>query len=169
MKKSVFLFLCLVATGCKKYDISVSQHVINRNYLASTHINSPDPCQECPPEGEMLCVEWVVPRELLSKGPTLEIDVIYKNYQTAHFSYPIKERRGYATYYLLNKNFCEKRGFLTYKAELVTEEGEVYRKWVHQLWVNLITLEEIDSCSSASDNNSSVIDHPIQGSVMETP
>jgi hypothetical protein len=31
---------------------------------------------------------------------------------------------------------------LTYSAEIMTPDHHVYREWKHQLWANLITLDE---------------------------
>ncbi len=162
---SVFLFLC----ACQKYEVSVSQHLVNRDYLASTHAGTPDPRQACPPMGQMLAASWVVPTDLLQQDPYLQLHVIYKNYTEEIFTYPIETKRGYITYFLTNDEFFEKKGILTYKAEIITENGEVYREWKHQLWVNLIKLDEVESSSSPQDSNSSVVDQPMQGSVMETP
>ncbi len=161
--------LLLLLSSCQKYEVSVSQHLINRDYLASTHAATPDPRQACPPMGEMLSANWILPTCLLEEEPSLKLHVIYKNYTEEIFTYPIENKRGYVTYFLINDDFFEKKGILTYKAEIITEEGEIYREWKHQLWVNLITLEELEINSSAMDSSSSVVDHPIQGSVIETP
>ncbi len=167
MYKSFFL-LFLFLVGCKKYDLSVSQHLINREYLASTHVGTPDPCQECPPTGDMLSVEWVIPRELLGENPEVVLHILFKNYTEETLYFPIKERASYVTYYLLDDDYEEKEGIFAYKAEIVTEDGEIYREWKHQLWVNLITLEEMEE-ESTEQSNSCVSDQPMQESVMETP
>ncbi len=49
---------------------------------------------------------------------------------------------GWVTYQLLNEEYNAVDGILTYKAEIITEDGEVFCDWKHQLWVNLITLKE---------------------------
>lgn len=51
---------------------------------------------------------------------------------------------GWVTYKLFNEEYDKTGGILTYKAEIVTEDGTVYREWKHQLWVNLIQIESDD-------------------------
>jgi hypothetical protein len=43
---------------------------------------------------------------------------------------------------LLNEEYEKSGGILTYKAQILTQEGEVFREWRHQLWVNLIQVSD---------------------------
>jgi hypothetical protein len=87
-------------------------------------------------------MSWHVPNTILCQNPYVRLHLIYWDYTEAEFCYPITSRLGYANYTLLNSEFCAKKGVLTYSAEIVTECGEIYKEWKHQLWVNLIRLDQ---------------------------
>lgn len=166
MKRAWILGLLLLVS-CEKYYVCVKQISIGPSYLASTHVATPDPRQAHPPEGQKLFIDWVIPEDILEKSPKMVVYLLYKDHTQKELSYPIKYQRGYEVYSLLNEEFKKTHGLLTYRAEIVTEDGEIYKDWKHQLWVNLITLEDISS--SASSMSSSVSDQSMQGSVIDTP
>lgn len=128
--------------GCRRYDFSISQQIINRDYLASSHVNTPDPRLCCPPCGRSLIMSWHIPKEIFLRSARIELDVIYWNYTEGHFTYPIEYQKGYVLYTLVGEEYEEKQGLLTYRARLVTEDGYVYRNWTQQLWVDLIHFDE---------------------------
>ncbi len=145
MKKCrVFLFLALilVASSCQKYYLTIYQERVDKDSLASTYVGSPDPRQKNPPKGQELILEWQIPKEVLDKKPSIHLQIIYKDYSEAQKIYPITHKTGYVVYTLVGKEFKKTKGLLAYKAELQTEDGEVFRVWQHQLWVNIIRLEE---------------------------
>lgn len=155
--------------GCSQYGISVNQIVVNRNYLASTHVGTPDPRQECPPEGQLLNIIWRISSEVLRQDPQLHLHVIYWDYTEEEFIYPIAQRIGSENYFLLDDEYCEKNGILTYMAEIIGDDGCIYYEWKHQLWVNLIQIEdEPQSIESASLTSSTVESQSMQGSVIDT-
>jgi len=133
-----YLFL----TGCHHHHLSICQQTIDPSYLASMHVNTPDPRQNNPPFGQQLIIEWVVPKSTLMESPELVLNVIYWDYTQETVRFPIKKRAGYRLFPLLREKFEEKKGFLTYKAEIVDKEGRIFKEWKHQLWVKLITFDE---------------------------
>ncbi|MBS0615427.1 MAG: hypothetical protein JSR58_02615 [Verrucomicrobia bacterium] len=135
----VLLFLLLV--GCEKHYISVRQMQIGPDYLASAHIGSPDPRRADPPIGEKLVIDWSVPPDILTQNPKIVLHLIFRNHTEKFEFIPIHHKMGFEVYSLLRKEFHEKQGLLTYRAEIVTQDGHIYRDWKHQLWVNLITLD----------------------------
>lgn len=139
---------------------------VDSTYLASTHVGTPDPRKANPPLGQKLIIDWTVPPELLTQDPKILLTLIYKNHTQEERTYAISARSGTEVYSLLNKEFEEREGLLTYRAEIVAG-GEVYKEWKHQLWVNLLTFEE-ETTASAASTSSSVVSQPMQGSVMET-
>lgn len=165
---SFFLLLCLLSAGCSKYYLTVDQQWVDGNYLASTHARTPDPRQSNPPLGQMLVFDWWVPNKIFKQKPYILVDLIFWDYTTKQVRIPIEKRLSYATYKLLNEEYAKTGGILTYKAEIVTEEGAIYREWKHQLWVKLITIDD-EKREEASETNSSVIPQSKQGSVIETP
>ena len=145
VKKFSFLsLLCLLfLTGCDKYYLSLRQIPIDATYLASSHVGTPDPRQANPPHGQKIVLQWAVPPELLQKNPQIVFRVIYNNHTEKTFVYPIESRMGYEVYSLLNQDYDAVGGILTYRADIMTPDKNIYREWKHQLWVNLITLEEV--------------------------
>jgi hypothetical protein len=137
-----FASMLLLCGSCQKYYISISQDRITRDFLASTQAKTPDPRQKNPPLGERLVVEWQLPRDLLEQDPILRLHVIYKNYTEDFFEYPISHRIDYVVCKLLNKEYEEKKGILTYEAQVVTKDGSIFRDWKHQLFAKLITLPQ---------------------------
>ena len=72
----------------------------------------------------------------------LELEVLYRDYSQETFIYPVDRRRGVVTYSLLNKEYIEKGGFLTYKSTIVDSNGQVVKEWKQMRWVEPIKLEE---------------------------
>jgi len=131
----------LILPGCRQYYLSVCQEWVDVRYLASTHMKTPDPRQEHPPIGQMLILDWRVPKEVLKKKPEVVLDLILWDYSTRQIRIPVTRRMNFATYRLFDEEYEKTGGILTYKAEILTEDGAVFREWKHQLWVNLITVK----------------------------
>ena len=144
--RSLLYFLILgvglVSSSCGKYYLSVQQQWIDINYLASAQINTPDPRKNNPPLGQMLIVDWRVPSYILKQNPRIVIDLIFWDYTTKTVSLPVKGQMDYITYELLNEEYEKTGGILTYKARMVTEGDKTFKESKHQLWVNLITIED---------------------------
>jgi len=138
------ILLLLLLTGCEKYYLSVKREFVDRSKLASTFVGSPDPLQKDPPKGEELILEWRLPPHALDQELTLLLKVIYKNYSEETICFPVDRRRGVFTYPLLNEKYHETEGFLTYKADIKTQDGTLLKEWKQQLWVDLITIDDID-------------------------
>ncbi len=148
--------ILLLFTGCRQYYLSVCQEWVDVRYLASTNVGTPDPRQDHPPIGQMLILDWRVPKEIFKKKPEVVLDLILWDYTTRQIRIPIKRRMDFATYRLFNEDYEKTGGILTYKAEIVTSDGQVFRQWKHQLWVNLITVsdETVPQGTTESDEES---------------
>lgn len=133
--------MLLTACGRPSY-LSVQQEWIDGRYLASTHVNTPDPRQANPPFGQRLLLRWWVPSEVLEQSPQLVVQVIFKNFTQKTETFPIKSRTGQKIFSLLNEEYYEKRGLLTWRAQIVTNDQKVFKEWKHQLWVNLIEIND---------------------------
>jgi hypothetical protein len=144
-------FALLVLPGCRQYYLSVSQQWVDVEYLASTHVHTPDPRQAHPPVGQLLALDWRVPEDVFKQDPEVVLDLVLWDYTTRQVRIPIKRRMDFTTYRLLNEDYEKTGGILTYRAMIVLRDGEIFREWRHQLWVNLITvtdetpvIEEVD-------------------------
>lgn len=138
----LILPLLLLLTGCEKYYVTVKREYVDRDQLASTFVGSPDPRQKNPPTGQELTIEWRLPPEAMEEELQLELNILYRDYSSATFTYPVDRRRGVVTYALLNEEYFERDGLLTYKAEILDSNGKVLKEWKQILWTDLITLEE---------------------------
>gem|GEM_PF-941111 len=174
MRKLIFIIgITLLSSGCQKYYISIAQEKVDRDYLASTALNTPDPRQKNPPVGEKLIVEWKLPREVVSAGSSLELHVIYRDYTEAFFTYPISHPMDYVVYTLIGSEYGSRKGILTYEAQVNTGAETPFLHWKHQLFTRLIVIRDEEqpveeSSSFTNESNSSVEDQSRQGSVIET-
>lgn len=132
----------LLLPGCRQYYLSVCQEWVDERYLASTNVSTPDPRKDHPPIGQMLILDWRVPSDVFKKKPEVVLDLVLWDYTAREIRIPIKRRMDFATYRLFDADYEKSGGILTYKAKIVTEDGEVFREWKHQLWVNLITVTD---------------------------
>ena len=145
MQKLTILFITAVfLSGCQKYYISISQERVDKDYLASVALNTPDPRLKNPPLGEKLIIEWKVSKEYLAQKPTLYLHVIYKDYTEAFFTYKMPYKMDYAVYDLLGEEYLRKKGILTYQAEVRAPEEKPFLEWRHQLFTKLIVIEDED-------------------------
>lgn len=142
MKYFICLTLLLLWGCAKRTALSLAQDRVDARYLASTHVGTPDPRQADPPKGQRIIIDWYLPEEVFVKEPRIDLHLLFWNNTTQVVSYPLKRRSGHKVYYLLNKEFEEKKGILTYKAQIITADGSVYSEWKHQLWVNFIPVAE---------------------------
>lgn len=136
------IFLLLVLASCSKYYLTVRQVPVNARSLASSHVGSPDPRQINPPTGQQLVIDWVIPSDILREEPKVVLTLVFKNHTEETRHYPIYYRSGYVVYNLVGEEYDTTGGLLTYRAEIVTGNGDVYRDWKHQLWVNLIQMQD---------------------------
>ena len=143
------------------------KQTIDAKYLASTNVGSPDPRRCDPPKGEMVVAEWKIPKELLADDPKLVIHFIFNNFTQRSISFPITSSLGFKDYKITRDDFKKTKGILAYKGEILTKDREVFREWTHQLWVNLIEIE--DDKEAAARISSLVAEKFKQPSVMDTP
>ncbi len=136
------LFLsCLAFLGCSKYYVTAKRELIDKDTLASTFVQSPDPRQCAWPQGEEITFEWRLPREALNESLELVIALLYSSYKEETRRYPIRRRRGTVTVVHLGQEEKERGKIVTYRAQIVTNQGRVIKEWKQQLWTELITVD----------------------------
>lgn len=128
-------------SSCSRYYLSVEKEKMDLNHLSSVAVGTPDPRQNHPPVGERLIVEWYVPSAVMKKNPHIHLTLLYWNFEEESVTLPIKHRLGNTTFDLLDQKYLQNKGILAYKAEIVEEDGTIYRTWKHQLWVKIIRSE----------------------------
>ena len=148
-------FLLTVFAGCYKNHLYVQQEWVDRNFLASSRVGTPDPRQECPPIGQRLLIAWRFPPYMFDEGLTLVLTVRFWD-NTEEVQYlPILHSRSYAAF-----PFYDGKKILTYRLQVINRNEEVVETWEHHFWTTLIDVDR---------NSASVSSQPKQGSVIETP
>lgn len=135
-------FLSLLLSSCEKHYVAVTKVDINRSSLASGFAGTPDPRQMFPITGQQLVIEWNLPSTVRRQELFLDLSLVYRDYSEETLRYELTSSRGELSYFLLGENFEEKKGLMTYKADIKTQEGEILKTWQHKLWIKLITLDE---------------------------
>lgn len=129
----LILFFLLLAS-CSKNHLYVQQMCVDRNYLASTHVGTPDPRQDRPPHGQRLLVNWRFPSELFDQGLTLILTVRFWDQKEEEIIQPVEKKWSYKEFYFPLK-------LLTYRIQVMNSCNEIVETWEHQLWTELIEIK----------------------------
>ncbi|HSX10529.1 MAG TPA: hypothetical protein VLF94_02280 [Chlamydiales bacterium] len=148
------IFFLTLLTSCYKNHLYVQQEWVDRNFLASSHVGTPDRRQEHPPEGQRLLISWKFPSNLIHEQLTMATTVRFWDNTEEVFYLPIKRSWGYEAYLFTQ---CK---ILTYRIQVINACNEVVDTWEHHFWTELIDIDRSsdDVCSQSK-----------QGSVIETP
>ncbi len=133
------LFLSAVAllfVGCHRAPLQCRTEALYPDYLASTNVGTPDPCNACF-LGQQVVMQWNVPHPCLPLE--LVLHVRYGSREDAIFSWPITRSRGHHIYRLINDEYWCREGIVSFKAVLY-QDGEPLYDWKHSLWVDLIQI-----------------------------
>lgn len=124
--------------GCYKGHLYVQQEWVDREWLASSHMHTPDPRQDNPPKGQRLLVAWDFPKSLFQQGLTLQVTVrLWDNTQTIH-TCPIERKRSFTSFFFPNNQPETDRRILTYRVQVMDHNQQVVETWNHQFWTELI-------------------------------
>lgn len=148
------VFLTAFAS-CYKDHLYVQQEWVDRDFLASTHVETPDPRQVSPPTGQRLLIAWRFPLNLIEQGLNLHLTARLWDNTEEVFIRPMTRSHGYEAF-----NFFDGKRILTYKIDVVDTSGKIVEVWEHHFWTKLI---DVDRSKRA------VSSQPKQASVIETP
>lgn len=158
-----FLIGSFFILGCSRNYFYVQQEKIDKNFLASTHVHTPDPRQENPPEGSALLISWDFPLSVFEKKLTLVSAVRFWDTEEEIVTRPILRKRDSCFLFFSN------RKILTYLVRAISSTGEVEGEWEHHFWTEWIDIDREDSRESAQRRSDSVSSQLRQESVIETP
>lgn len=128
------LLLISIQCGCTRQHLTVQSQYVGLETLASYHVNTPDPHLNHPPLGEQLILSWSLPSEWMDYHDLhLQLHVRYRNHEECIEKIPLKENTGYTTFGIFNDAYIQKRGFQTYKVDLIGD-CRCLDSWYHQLW-----------------------------------
>jgi hypothetical protein len=126
--------------GCNRDRLSIYTEYINPADLASSFVQTPNPCQNDPTLGQRLILSWLFPKEYIRMNDLhIDLTIRLRNREEIKKKIPIKHSSGTYTYSLIDEDFFEKKGILTYKADVVGN-CQILDTWRHQLWTELIIL-----------------------------
>src|SRR5207245_514460 len=95
---TLFIFLFTLLAGCYKNHLYVQQEWVDRNFLASTKVGTPDPRQADPPQGQRLLVSWRFPDNLFYQGLGLVLTVRFWDEEEKVIQHPVERAWGYAAF-----------------------------------------------------------------------
>jgi len=125
---------------------------MDASYLASTHVNTPDPRQKNPPKGQMLSIAWDFPLSLYRENLTLILTVRFWDNKQDVFVYKIPRKRGYVTYKFQDEAGDNFKKILTYKVDIFNEDGSLVDQWKHQFYKELIEINKDEDQKIIEDN-----------------
>lgn len=138
-RMSLMLFLFAALSGCVPRDkLSAFSEYVNREDLASYLVGTPDPSLNYPTVGQRLYISWNLPKEYACQELMLKLYMRFRDRTEVIQSVQLDQISGTYVFELLNDDYFNHKGFLTYKIELLADQ-ELVEKWYHQMWVELIT------------------------------
>ena len=140
---AVLLAICALS-ACQKYYLSLNGLKINEQYLSSVHVNTPDKRRQAPPVGEIIVMDWRIPKAVLERSPVIHLHLVYHNYSQETLFFPIHYKMGYVTHKNIDLQHMENQGVLSFAAQIVLDDGTIYKDWYHQLYTELIALDRED-------------------------
>lgn len=136
-----FIVAVLTLVSCNKNILRVQSDYISVENLASFHIGTPDPRMINPSVGQRLSLSWYFPQSYYySHEIKIRLKLHFGNHTLDELWISPEKAYGIYVLNLINQDFFEKKGILTYKAEVFSNDV-VVEEWVHQLWVELISFD----------------------------
>ena len=122
-------------SSCYKNHLYVQVEKLDRDFLASTHVDTPDYRQEKPPHGRRIIISWNFPKNLYEKDLFINLRVRFWDNTEALRVYNLHRKLGTKDFYFEGKKI------LTYQVEIVSKDKEVIEVWRHQFWTKLIDVD----------------------------
>lgn len=155
MRHPSWIALLFFLSSCTCSYLSIQTNYLSRENLASFNAETPDPALNYPSVGQQLILSWQwLPKGLLALDDLhLEAKIRFSNRKEVCLNIPINsERFGTYVYPIINEDFFETGGILTYKVQLVGADI-IWEEWRHQIWTELIVFDESYNEESASDDS----------------
>ena len=139
MGKWQVMLASIALTSCTGQYLTVHQERIDREFLASTYVGTPDPRQKDPPTGQRLILSWDFPLSLYREKLSLFVTVRFWDNTEESQVLPLRRKRGIKTFFFENKRDLQSKKILTYFVEAKNKNNETVAVWQHQLWCKLIS------------------------------
>lgn len=138
----LFILFLLVLSGCYKNHLYVQQQSVNKYYLASSKVDTPDFRQKNPPDDEQIVVAWDFPISEFRKDLNLKLTVRFWDNQEVDKSCHLKRKRGFKKFVFTNLENEKNKRILTYKVDVFDKNNNLVSQWEHQFWTKLIDFQE---------------------------
>ncbi|MBM3201418.1 MAG: hypothetical protein FJZ56_03300 [Chlamydiae bacterium] len=141
MKIVCLAIIAIFVTGCSTpHFVLVKDEAVTKQRLASSFVKSPDPERTSFKPGQRLIVEWLLPyQQLKADKLTLCLHVMYGNLEEEVVEYPVNTIAGFVSHLVLDPQFTEKKGVISYKAEIIDSEKNIIESFKQKLWVEPVT------------------------------
>jgi hypothetical protein len=127
----------LIFQGCRA-PLSVRTENIDRAYLASSIILTPDPQLNNPPIGQKLVVDWKILNQLVPA--TLFVTIRFANGEEILYEKEVCSYFDTAIISHLNEDFFTRGWIVTYKAEIFRDSACI-ASFYHHMWTEKIVLD----------------------------
>lgn len=138
---SKFLSCILLLSACSSAPLSIQTTYLTPEYLASYVVETPDVRLECPFLGHQLNLTWNLNECYPLSSTKIELTIRFRNRTEENIIISLNKKSGDYVYRIMNDEFIETGGILTYKADIKVCD-EVVHTLYHQLWVDLISFDE---------------------------
>lgn len=133
----IFLsFVTFIFCSCSRTYISLQEQLVDKDYLASSYVQTPDPEAKCPPCGKNILIEWNFPISVFRQNLCIFLTARLWDNTTRIYKYRISKKQGYVTMYFSSKNPNKK--LLTYKVEVINAENQLVECVENQFWTEKV-------------------------------
>lgn len=142
MRLGYFPVCFILFAACSSAKVVVDRYAVTPSELPSVYVESPDPRLKKPSYGQVLAVRYRIKNPVSQKMPyLLLLKIIYKNLEEETKSYTVFNEEGTFEFPVIDEAFEGTGGVLTYRAELMTFDGDLIAEFKHKLWFELISFD----------------------------
>lgn len=138
---SILIAIALTSCCQKNALLRCRSEFLFPTYLASVQVETPDPMQDCF-YGQQIILRWNLSKKSFpSSSLHLNLEVRYGTRAIETFEKEVCGKKGYAIFRLLNQDYWQSEGVISYRAVLFDEENLI-AECRHPLWSELIVIGE---------------------------
>jgi hypothetical protein len=142
--KILLLMVFFLLTGCYKNHLHVQIENISTDFLASTHVGTPDHRQKNPPFGQRIILSWDFPRIVYKKDLKVVLTARFWNNTQEIREHRLTARKGRKIFFFSNKERSKQNKILTYRIQIIAKDGTIIETWKHQFWTEVIDVDNDD-------------------------
>lgn len=132
--------LCFCGCNGSKH-LSILSEVIDKDRLASVHVNAPDILQEKNSQGMRLYIHWKLPKKYLGENIQGLLKIRFKSPHQEEIPFRVDQLKGHFIYDVVDKEYFDHEGVLAYKIELFCDQIPI-DQYQHKMWCELIEFED---------------------------